>query len=210
MEASVESKPKTKLSELHRALCLAVASQMPKRSQNDPDAVKPLRDHLTMEYYGKIYDEMSEKELIGMIANINSGLLNGNKMPSAKQVSSLKFYMIAVALVYSNMDDWEYLDKSTGAILSGSDLRSLCVYQFYEGDKILPTNIVRRMYDEWINPKSNELLRQGKFVKFVRNPHSMYYETLTNDQVQYLIERYKQIYNNCINKTAKPVRARLN
>lgn len=198
------------LGELHRALYLAVSSKMPAFSRNDPEAVKPLRDHITMEYYGKIYNEMTQGELIGLIAQVNSSPAFESNVPTYKQQSTLRFYMFSVGLVYANMSGWEYLDKLTGAILSGEDLRSLLIYQFYEGETKLPAMLMRRLYDEWINPKSNTFLMEGGFKKLVRDPNKLYYERLSKQEVQYLMNRYGAIYNQKINKSVKPVRAHLN
>lgn len=195
------------LTMLYKALYNACRSQLPPASQDDPAAVKALRDHLTNEKYGKVYDEMTKSELIALTAAINADL---NNMPTGKMLGQLKFYMIAVALVYCNFKDWHYEDTETGALLSGDDLRTLLVEQFYNGSKRLPENIVRRLYNDWINPKSNSLLMEGGYKKFIANPSNLHYEKLTKEQCKYLISRYYPIYDNKINKTARPVRASLN
>lgn len=195
---------------LHKALYVAARNHLPAWSKNDPEAVKAYRDHITHEAYGKIYDEMSVPELNAAIAALNSTEDIKNIMPSANQLNMLKFYMIAVALVYVNMKNWEYCDKETGVVLSGDDLRNVLREQFFNGNKRLPPPIVRRLYDEWINPKSNQFLLEGKYKKLIRNPNVLYYERLTEREVQYLKNRFAAIYNQAINKTANPVRANLN
>ena len=192
------------LAELYRALYNACRELLPVQSQSDPDAVRALRDHLTKERYCKIYDEMTKDELLELISE-----LRASNRPSDRMLRQLKFYMIAVALVYCNMN-WEYLDENSCVVLRGEDLRKMLVKQFYEGRRRLPENIIRRLYSEWINPKSNEFLKEGRFKKKVINPERLHYERLSKEEIRYLISRYYLIYDNKINKTHQPVQAQLN
>jgi hypothetical protein len=188
------------LAELYKALYNACRSLLPVRSQSDPEAVRALRDHLTCERYGKIYDEMSKEELLELISELRTKEKN---RPTSKMLRQLKFYMIAVGLVYCNMQNWEYIDEQTRVELRDEELRRVLVKQFYEGSRRLPESIIRRLYVEWINPKTNEFLVEGKFKKKVVNEERVHYERLTKEEVRYLISRYYMIFDNKINKASQ-------
>ena len=178
---------------------------MPAYCKGDPDEIKAVRDHLTTEHFGKVYSDMDKAELTAMIAALQSGETIENQIASPRMLSTLKFYMMAVALEYANIGTWEYINKITGEEIIGEKLRHWLKRQFAESDKRLPEAIVRRLYTDWINPKSNTLLMEGEFKTLVRDPHKMWYERLKKKEVQYLIKRYAMIYDNKINKTVNNI-----
>lgn len=199
----------SKMSGLYRALYNACAAWMPPASKNNAIAIKAFRDHECYETYGRSYDELSAHELANLIARLNEGK-SPDDYASANQLSTLKFYMFAVALVYADMKDWQYVDESTGEIYAAEDLRGFLARRFYDRKSKLPENIVRNLYNEWINKKSNQFLMEGEFKKLVRNPSVVHYERLSKKEVSYLISRYGLIYDNKINKSARPVNPQLN
>ncbi len=207
MKRNEKPKSAITIAELYRALYNVCRVLLPTQSQKDPDAVRALRDHLTNERYDKVYTEMTKEELDELIADLKT---KESKRPTQMMMRQLNFYMIAVGLVYCNMNNWEYIDENSCVVLRGEDLRKMLVRQFYEGRRRLPQNIIRRLFSEWINPKSNDFLKEGKYKKKVINPERLHYEKLSIGEVRYLISRYYLIYDNKINKTQQPVQAQLN
>jgi hypothetical protein len=185
---------------LHKALYNACRSRVHPSFRDDSGAVRALRDHECHESFGKPYDELSVTELTALIDRINTDKPN-SEAPTKRQLDVFRFYAFAVALVYCNFDDWDYIDSATGEILSGEVLRRELTETFYDNTARFPTNVVRRVYEEWINPKSNEFLIQGGFRKEARKPNVMYYERLSQQELRYLISRYSLIYNEKINKS---------
>lgn len=171
--------------------------------QHDAEAVKALRDYTTNEFCGKLYDKMTAEELTKLIEILDKYPDQKREYASASMLNTLKYYAIITALVYANMTEWEYYDTASRVTLSGEDLRQFLERNFYENGQTIPSYLIRRLFEEWINPHSNQFLIEGKFRKMVKNPRAMYYERLSKQEVKYLITRYSAIHNQLFNKNIK-------
>jgi len=124
MKRNEKPKSAITIAYLYRALYNVCRVLLPTQSQKDPDAVRALRDHLTYERYDKVYTEMTKEELDELIADLKT---KESKRPTQMMMRQLNFYMIAVGLVYCNMNNWEYLDENSCVVLRGEDLRKMLV-----------------------------------------------------------------------------------
>lgn len=197
------------MEKLYKALYNAARMRLPVSSQNNPDAVKACRDHACWEAFRKGYREMDEHELTALISALNT-VEGVEKYATTNQIGMLRFHAFKVALIYCNMQDWEYYDPEAEVTLKGEDLRRAITHQFYHGKTPVPANIVRRIYEEWINPKAHQYLMEGEYRQLVYNPKILRYEQLKSKEIQYLINRFAMVYDQAINKTVGLVRAELN
>jgi len=191
------------LKKLHRKLYLAARSNIHPNYQNDPEAVKALRDYETHRQFHKHYDEMTEKELEKVIEYLNNIPM---KRVTVQQLSTLKYYAISVALVYADLKGSYVIDDE---VYEGDAIRKLLI-SWFENHERLPSNIVRHLYEQWINPKCNEFLLQGGYKQINRKPSVFYFEKLSVTEASYLITRFEQIFQNCKNKTQPEVTPWLN
>mgnify|MGYP000846056352 FL=1 len=191
----------SKLSALYKELYNVCRRKVHPDWQNDPDAVKALRDYATTEYCGKTYDKMTAEELKKVIEIMAATDDKTKEYATPKMLNTLKYYAISVAIVYANMTEWEYYDAASGVMLTGEDLRKFLRENFYTNGVKIPSYLVRRLFEEWINPHTNEFLIEGKYRKTVRNPNVVYYERLSKQEARYLINRYSAIYNQLYNKS---------
>lgn len=193
-----QTKQKTKL---YKALYNAARRCIDSAYRNNPEAVKALRDQTCEEMFGRPYRELTKSELIDAINELDvvSGKENPTniKKPAAsdRQLKMLRFYALYCAIRYFDFDGYKYQDSETGEIYKGERLRMHIRYLFDIGTW-LPPNIWRHLFQDWINPRAQKFLVEGGFKKFYKNAHSLYYEHLTPDEAQYLLQRFKQIYTN--------------
>lgn len=187
---------------LYRDLYLAARSCVTPGFENNPEAVRALRDYTCDEMYNNTYENLSDTQLINVIQKLRTG--KKTDYPTKRQLELFRFYSFAVALVYCNFDNFEYFDKETGEIFKENELRKYLTDLFFT-KKRLPDSCVRRIYSEFINKKSNEFLKEGKYKATVTNENVMYYERLRNKEIQYLITRYCIIFQEKYGKTTVPI-----
>lgn len=186
---------------LYKKLYLAAKSSLPNTAQ-DCD-VKAYRDHTCWNRFQKTYDELDDFEIQTLVEEFNEH--RKENLATKNQVDMFHFYSMSVALSYCPMDNWSYKDSETNVELKGADLRTVLKDQFSNRNLRLPKSIVRRIFEEWINPKANQFLMEGGYRKIVTNPKRVYYEQLKNEEIRYLISRFQLIYNELSNKDAKPI-----
>jgi len=188
---------------LYKDLYLAARAIIHPMYQDDPEAVKALRDGETYRIYNKHYDELTNQQLMELIEDFKH---TPKQYPSKYQLSLFKYYAISCALVYCDLKAEFVIGHD---VYSGDALRKLLNKDFAD-NKMLPKSIVAHLYSNWINPKSNQFLVEGRFRKKTRKPEQCYFEKLTSQEVQYLIRRFEQIHNNCRNKVQPEVKQWLN
>ena len=120
------------------------------------------------------------------------------------QLKRIKFYAIPLAIHYIELDDLGHYREGDGAILTGDGLREWLWRRWNgvrrRGDPYrqspapVPTEILRKLYHFWINPRTNRMMIEGGFKRYCLNDNKFYYEQLSLKAAQYLIDRYREIY----------------
>ena len=64
---------------------------------------------------------------------------------------------------------------------------------------------MRRLFSEYINPRSHKYLVEAGFKHVVRNERRMYYERLTSVEMQAIINRWAAIYQEVCSKRLPPM-----
>lgn len=120
---------------------------------------------------------------------------------SDKQFRKIRFHSLRCALHYIDLSGTTYEDER-GVVLRGEELRAWLKKRFAMGSaangtfrlpNAIPKNILRMLYNEWINPTANKWLVEGEYKKRVVHPSRLYYNELSSDAANYLIERFKQM-----------------
>lgn len=191
-------------------LYLAARQMVLPQLQNDSEVVKDLRDLWCEQVYKKPYKDLSDKQIYRLIAIMNGVQVkdkDGQKKarddktdepiqhPSASQLAMFKFYAISNALIYCNFQGVSWTDIGTGEILQGEEVKKVLRIMF-EKKQPLPRNLITWIFTNYINPKSNQFLIEGKFKKYTNNPSALYYERLSTTELKYLIQRFSQIFKN--------------
>lgn len=175
----------------YKALYNAARNAIHPYWRNDTDRIKELRDMHVRELYGKTYRELTEKQLQHAINTLN----RRKPYASPKQIKLLLSYALFCAIHYANFDNITYTQPDKKTKLSGEILR-FHIYDLFTDQKGIPQNILRHLYTDWLNPTTHKLLQQGKYQNQTRNPQKFYYERLTPNEAQYLINRYREIASN--------------
>jgi len=216
-EAKMENDGGKMRDKLQRVLYLKARELTHKDYRNDPESVKIKRDSLVDIVCKKDVQDLTIAELNACITYAKNAIEEeaGSEpapVPTAKdegefkmpikekyatknQLHLLNFYSLQCALIYANFKEAKFHDPATNDIYSGEDIRNLIIKAFSES-KSIPSSILSFLYLDWINPKSNQMLLEGGYRKFVKNTRHLYYEKLYYDEAQYLIKRYSQIYLN--------------
>lgn len=165
--------------------------------------IKAYRDSYTYEMYGMSDREFDTYQQFSDTINkmkIDVGLLRKEDAQKAvathKQIKLLKMYALSYGIEYHDWDSEEWTIKSTGQILSGDELKTWVTARFFENEASIPNNIYINIFKKTVNPKSHEYMIDAEYKKSVKNENRFYYEYLTPNQAQYLINRYKMMYQN--------------
>ncbi len=181
---------------LYKDLYCASRSACDPYWRQDSERVKETRDLACMELFDKHYSELSNEEILFVIEELNSKTSpKQRRYASPKQRRLMQSYAIACGLYYCDMEGLGYYDKASDKMYQNKELRNYLKLCFDEKSGI-PNNILRQLYERWINPKSHQLLEQGGFRKPARKPERFFYEYLTPDEARYLINRYREISMN--------------
>jgi len=198
----------TSVKQLHKQLYLAAKELIKDGFKEDGDAVKALRDETTFRLFDKNYKELTWNELVACIAElyvtagqeppVEFGKVTESekKIASKNQLKMLRYYAIAVAIYRMDFTGIESADTETGVVYSGEDLRFRLQLKWMNKNGYLESNIHRRLYEAYINPKSHRFLVEAGFRKFVKCDKYLAYETLKPIEMQALISRWKKLYNN--------------
>jgi hypothetical protein len=191
---------------LNRDLYLSARELIDPSYRNDGEAVRAKRDYeCCTRYNDRGYDELTIGELIDLIGYLRS-LLPGKEKQFAgrKQIQTLYFYGLAVALTYCDFDDICIIESVAACDPQGQPIQEKHEYkgeearfyctEIYYAKRRLPDTVTRKLFERWLNPHLNKYLIEGKLKESVRNPRRLYYESLTDKQAQYLINRLKLIY----------------
>ena len=181
---------------LYKDLYCASRSACEPYWRQDTERVKETRDLACMELFGKHYSELSDSEILFVIEELNSKTATKNRLyASPKQRRLMQSYAITCGLYYCNLEGMAYYDRKNDTMYNGRALRDYLKKCFDEKTGI-PNNIMRQLYERWINPKSHQLLEQGGFRKPAKKPERFFYEYLTPEEARYLINRYREISMN--------------
>lgn len=159
--------------------------------KNDTEAVKTIRDNYIIGKFGKSYKELS---LIELRTAINDLQPNRVQYATKEQIKLFNYYAVSVALIYHNFDKLQYTNISTGEVLESEKLREYC-FDLFKRDISIPKQVLRELFDNYINPKSNAFLMEGDFKKYIKSKNILYYDRLTREQIQYIITRYSKIFS---------------
>jgi hypothetical protein len=163
--------------------------------RKDAERIKEVRDMACLDLFDKHYSELTEEEMLYLISELNAKTAPGQRhYASPKQLRLLKLYMLECAIYYCELEGLVYKGGS-GNVYLGEDLR-VYLQESFAGEAGIPNNIIRQLYERWINPKSNQFLIQGNFKKSVKKPERFYYEYLKPEEASYLINRYREVANN--------------
>jgi len=184
---------------LYRSLYNAAMANIDANFRHDEEAVKALRDETCNIMFGKVYKDLTNKELTEAIHRLR--VLADIEKPSAakttgtkSQLNMLRFYMMSYGFHYHDFGDYIYKDDESGVNYSGHELRLYLIKRWQE-HKLIPRTVFYNIYKDTINPKSHRFLIEGNFKKFTKNAGRMNYEYLSPQEMSYLITRYKQIYS---------------
>ncbi len=191
---------------LNRDLYLAARDCLNPSYRNDGQAVRAKRDYACEQLCGKPYDELNISQLLDVINELKRQ--HGEKVKqyaSSRQINTLHFYGLACALTYC---DFAGLTLTFGADINGrrdgiegENLRIWLRNKFDKKEK-MPANCVQWLFRKWLNPTANKYLVEGEHRKAARNAESLYYESLSIEEAQYLISRFKQMFSNLQHRTA--------
>ncbi|MEP7219093.1 MAG: phage protein GemA/Gp16 family protein [Bacteroidota bacterium] len=122
---------------------------------------------------------------------------------SKAMLRRLRFHQIRCGLHYVEERFLGHtVEEETGEIIMGEPLRAWLLHRFNTmqshsfGHVVLPIppQIMRRMYESWINPKSNEFLVEGGFKRYVLAPDRLFFQELPATQIDYLIQRFRAMH----------------
>ncbi len=177
-----------------KQLYLAARNQTAQQCRNDDEEVKALRDAFIAERFaGRGYKELDFDELKQAIDEL-SGLASPKKNSpiSYNQLKMIKFYTVALGLVYCPLAGLRFED-SLGKAIDESVARKAFRSDFNNKHK-LPSKLLRHLYAHWINPTCNKMLKEGGHKKYIKNESFLYYEQLSSEQAQYLLQRLVAMY----------------
>lgn len=121
------------------------------------------------------------------------------RFATSGQLKTLRYHQLACAVAYADLLPVSF----NGEILEGEVLRTELIHRFQLNrmqdppppeSLRLPATVIRHLFESWINPKSNTYLVEGKHKAQVRNAHTLYYDRLSPEAVQYLITRFRAMH----------------
>jgi hypothetical protein len=186
--------------DLIRMVYLAARECFPPDYKPQSDDIKEFRDNKSSELYDMRYSELSNSQLSEFLNELN--ILSGRTHPSqvvrryatAKTISQLRFYAIACAIEFAKMDTWFHTDGS--GRIEAEELRIWLRNEFGKPKTMLPRNLFNMLYSTWINRKCNKIMIEKGWKKSVRTENSFYFEKLTPEQAQHLINVFGKMYGN--------------
>ncbi len=182
---------------LYKALYCAAMNATAPYWRKDSNRVKEVRDIACSELFKKPYNELTDEELLYVITELNAKttpLALTKKYATHKQLSLLKSYLLICAIYYCDLEGLLYKNDK-GTIYRGEDLRNYLKGE-YNLNLGIPNNILRALYERWINLKVNTYLEQAGFRKKAKKPQRFFYEYLKPEEAEYLINRFREIANN--------------
>lgn len=112
------------------------------------------------------------------------------RFASHAAVQRLRYHSIRCAIHYAPLQP--YKDSDGSKILDGEVLRQWLLLRWRRMER-LPTNCLRQMFSDWINPKANEFLCQGGFRRRSTHNKVLYFHRLAVAEASYLIQRFEKI-----------------
>lgn len=177
--------------------------------REDGEAIRTKRDAIVAEMYGTDYKQLTERQLVNVInkLQVQSGYIPAGSVAediaSPKQVKLLRFYAFSCALHLMSYDDVEITNEFTGEKMSGYDLKFNALHLFEKRNGFIPPPLFRIIHKNYINPISHKYLIEGGFKKYAKNKDRFYFERLTPEEAQCLINRFREMFAN-ISETFLP------
>ena len=168
------------------------ATQLTMQSlRKDAEEVKAVRDAYTETYFGKNYKSMSYEEISQCIDKMRSKVKVSSFITDF-QKKKLWLEMIRYALYYADFKSIVFVDKETGEIFTGTELKEN-MQMLFENKESLPQQVVNALCKKCINTKSNRFLIEGNFKLYSKAENNLDYRRLSYDAANYLIERYQAV-----------------
>lgn len=179
---------------LYKTLYIVCMNKIDPAFQKDGETVRALRDNLSRQWFEKYYADMEDKELEEMIQMVDD--LKPDPVTD-QQLKTLFFYMFECALVYEDFSCYSYRDTETLELHEGNAVRAYLL-KLHKQKKNLPTNIIKKIYSNWMNPYTNKFLIEGQYRKSAVDASKFYYKSLTKEEANYLIQRYMLILESLV------------
>lgn len=194
---------------LYKSLYNAARNAVHPAYRDDSSAVRALRDHTCATRYNRCYQDLTDQELMDVIAQLQGG---ETKVATINQVKLIKYYAVQLAIIYADLGSETFMvETSAGhSVMYGADEFRHELLSMFAAKQRLPLNIVRRLYDNWINPTSNRFLVEGEFKKFCKCPTYLRFERLSQEEANYLINRFAAMHDQKVNKTESGIDERMN
>jgi hypothetical protein len=177
---------------------------------SDKDEVKRFRDKLVSKEFGvSSYRDLSNKQRSMMISLVNTWSEENNqkktdaKFDRAKMES--KFWNCALDVAIHYIDFGVSGFKIGDSYYSGEPLRQHLREKFNKSRHNLKGPIWTFIVSNYVYPKSNDFLIQGKFKNYCKTPSKLYVKNLPVFQLKYLIERWQEIQHNLAHVTYSQV-----
>ena len=105
------------------------------------------------------------------------------------QVDKVRFLGLKCALHYAKFEQLEYVNKATGEVLSGDELRNYATDKFYRNTLQRDhSEISSFLYRTWLNPKIHEFLMTNS-----KNRYYFKHDQLTHSEADLLIKRFEKM-----------------
>jgi hypothetical protein len=203
----------SKLKQSRRRLYNAVRKSVDPSLQSDTGFIKSTRDEwFAKEMNGMKYSHARPDEMI-YVANLlyeDLGLLpkgSAHKVfASDEALKKLRFLAFRCAIEYCNFDEIQYVVAETGEYYEGEELRNWLKNKYSENKNTfgqIPHLIFQHVYNNWINPKFNEIAKRKEWKKFVKSKKWFNMTELDPKQANHLITVFQQMDNN-INQMDAP------
>lgn len=197
-------------SKLNYVMYNAARGNVDERYRKDKDAVIEFQEQQSLTMFGRntdllTPDEKSEliqhmQDLSGYKSKYRGKSQQAEKEKIAKMVARFQYYSMLCAFYYIEkknlIPDLHLTLKTTGEILQGKALIDYLRKDFKENNRHVPRNIWLRIQTDFINPTSNKWLVEGKYKSRVQSPNSLYVNSLKPGELDYLIQRFEQMWNN--------------
>lgn len=188
MEAKVVY-TESELSGLRKKLYMAARASLEPQFQGDGDAVRARRDGVCDTMFNKPYTELSKEQLVLCIAELER---EARDFATQEQIRLIKFLGLSLAIRRADLsrfsDEPEVFRKELTAI-------------FHDHRRRMSANVVRHLYESYINPLCNRYLAEGGFKHCIKNSALLYYNRMSKPEATYVCVRLQQFYDVEINKT---------
>lgn len=188
-----------RLAKLKKELYNAARRCLNTDAQRVKEYVKAKRDYVTDEMFAARYDKLTAQELQTCIDELDmqSGTIQPRKIvASGKQIKLLRALGTVFGIEYHDWTKEELFDPEASTVLAGETLKRRIARSWIDKNRLIPKQILQSLYYNTINPKLQNMLKEGNYKKFIKNPHKLYYESLSPQEANYLIRRLKQMAAN--------------